>query len=171
MKTIFILIVFGTLILTACNNQGEKAGRALSRPGEPDVLTFADGDQQMNAAIAEAKRTIDEFIRNIGKNEGSGVKRSLKVRFDTDKEPEHIWVGDVKMTGQGFEGVLENEPVNIKGLKAGDKVTFSKNQISDWILISEGKVKGGFTIKVVRNQMSPDEQRAFDEQTGGAFKE
>ncbi len=171
MRTLLILIIFGSMVLSACGDQADKPGKVLSRPGEPDVVSFAGSDQEMNAAIAQAQKTIEEFISDLGKKEGAGVKRSLKVRFDTGKEPEHIWVGDVKVTGQGFEGVLENEPVDIKGLKAGDKVTFSKNQISDWLVISEGKVKGGFTIKAIRKRMSPSERRAFDEQTDGAFKE
>lgn len=171
MKIICVLILFGALILPAYTSRADKPEKVLTRSGEPNVVYFADDDQQMNAAIAQAQKTVDYFIKDIVSSEGNGVKRTMKVRFDTDRGAEHIWVGDVKISGQGFEGHLENEPVNIKNYKVGDRVTFSRNQISDWLIVSNGKIRGGFTIKIQRKQMPPDEQRAFDEQTGGAFKE
>ncbi|WP_281185470.1 DUF2314 domain-containing protein [Trichlorobacter lovleyi] len=171
MKKILVLTIVAAFLLSACNSRADKSERVTSRPGEPDVIAFADNDQQMNKAIEQAKKTLNEFEKEIASNDNANNHYSLKVKFETNKEPEHIWVGDVKTSGQRFEGSLENEPINLKGLKAGDKVTFSKDQITDWLIVSSGKARGGFTIKVVRKQMSEKEQRAFDEETGGAFKE
>jgi uncharacterized protein YegJ (DUF2314 family) len=143
----------------------------VSRDGQPDVVNFAPDDQAMNAAIAQAQKTVGDFITDMEIRKNSAAERTLKVRFETDAGAEHIWVGEVGISGKTFSGRLKNEPLNIKNLKYGDAVTFSREQISDWLIVSDGKVRGGFTIKVARKQLPAEEQRAFDEETGGAFKE
>jgi len=171
MKKVLVLTIFAASLLSACNSRADKSEKVTSRPGEPDVIAFADNDQQMNKAIEQAKKTLNEFEKEIASSRNANNHYSVKVKFETNKEPEHIWVGDVKTSGQGFEGSLENEPINLKSLKAGDKVTFSKNQITDWLIISNGKARGGFTIRAARKQMSAKEQSVFDDETGGVFKE
>lgn len=171
MRAILVLSISVALMVTACDSRADRSEKVISRPGEPDAIVFADNDQQMNKAIEQAQSTFNEFEREIASKDSNNKYFSLKVKFETDKEPEHIWVGDVIVSGQRFEGRLENEPINIKNLKAGDKVIFSRNQITDWLIIYDGKARGGFTIRVARKKMSEKERRALDEETSGVFKE
>ncbi len=52
----------------------------------------------------------------------------------------------------------------------GDTITVDKNRISDWMYFDKGIVKGGFTIKVLRDQMTEEEQKLYDFESGLIFE-
>lgn len=59
----------------------------------------------------------------------------VKMGFSIDGSPEkheHMWVSITKCSKKqnSFEGVLENDPVLIKGLYYGAKVKFKRTEIS-----------------------------------------
>jgi uncharacterized protein YegJ (DUF2314 family) len=44
--------------------------------------------------------------------------------------------------------------------------TVSKSEISDWFYIDNGKLVGGYTIRVLYSRMSPEEKKDFNEHAG-----
>ena len=74
---------------------------------------------------------------------------------------EHIWLADVQYTGGRFVGYVDNKPVNIKGLKLGDKESVNPDEISDWLYIDHGKLVGGYTVRVLYSELSPKEKQEF----------
>jgi hypothetical protein len=46
-----------------------------------------------------------------------------------DAHPERMWVKVTRQTGRKFEGILDNDPINIPGLSSGDRVVFSRSNI------------------------------------------
>jgi uncharacterized protein YegJ (DUF2314 family) len=125
------------------------------------TFSFAPDDPEMNAAIAEAKSTLDEFTRahlEPGPNQHGFL---LKVFFDDEDESEHIWVADIEPTDDGFRGVIANEPLMIS-LHFKQPVEFEPARITDWMFIDHGKLVGGYTTRLIRQRMSPEERSAFD---------
>jgi hypothetical protein len=43
--------------------------------------------------------------------DGASARFALKVPFVDRDKTEHMWVGDVRAKGDGFEGVIDNDPV------------------------------------------------------------
>lgn len=85
-------------------------------------------------AEEENKANPDTFkIPNIEERQSLKPDTIVKLIFRTDDESEgeRMWVEITKSNNFGYDGVLDNDPVNIKGLKSGDKVTFGPQHIID----------------------------------------
>ena len=67
-------------------------------------------------------------------------------------------------------GIIANEPVYTDKVQLGDTIKVNRASISDWMYYDEGKVVGGFTIRAIRDALSPEEQAAFDAENGLIFK-
>ena len=108
----------------------------------------------MERAIQKAKDTHGEFIQAMrGKRPGTdgfAIKKSFGG--------EHIWLSDVSWDGKVFSAVVDNEPVDTKEVKLGDRVQVAPDELSDWMYVEGGSLKGGYTIRVLHYQASPVEQ-------------
>ncbi|MDQ0591769.1 uncharacterized protein YegJ (DUF2314 family) [Chryseobacterium ginsenosidimutans] len=148
-----------SLFITSCNDNKRK----LEREGEPDVLYVENADNEMNSAIAKAKETFPEFEKAFQENNPNFENFTIKQKFETsDGGGEHIWIGDLKFKDGQYSGVVQNEPVDVKQIKLGDSIKVSLADISDWMYIDKKVVKGGYTVKVLRKQMSQEERSAMD---------
>jgi uncharacterized protein YegJ (DUF2314 family) len=116
----------------------------------------------MNAAIAESRRTIDEFVRLIEHPTPTQSGQALKAEFVEAGKHEHIWLGEVERVEGGFEGVVGNTPVDIHRLKLGEKVQVRLEDVSDWMVVDGGKLIGGRSIRLFRDRMKPEERAQFD---------
>jgi uncharacterized protein YegJ (DUF2314 family) len=132
--------------------------------GNIEMVTSDDPD--MNAAIEQARSTLDEFIESLHSPSPTQVYFSVKAGFPYDGTLEHIWLDDVSFDGQDFHGVLGNEPIYLDGLHLGDEVTVSTADVSDWMIVDGGRLLGGFTIHVLRSRMSDEERQQFDQDMG-----
>jgi len=119
-------------------------------------------DREMNAVIAEARRTIGEFKSRIASPAATRTQASIKAKFEEAGKVEHIWLDDVRVTQDSFEGVIGNTPVDIDRLKLGETVRVRLEDISDWMIVDDGKLIGGRSIRLFRSRMKPDERAAFD---------
>lgn len=76
---------------------------------------------------------------------------------------EHIWLANIEYKDGQYTGVVDNVPLSIKNVKMGDTLNISNADITDWFYIEDGKLYGGYTIRVLRDKMSEKERRQFDE--------
>jgi uncharacterized protein YegJ (DUF2314 family) len=61
-----------------------------------------------------------------------------------------MWVEVVTWRGERVEGVLQNDPFEVSGLKAGARVTFSQVVIFDFIhYLADGREEGNETGKIL----------------------
>ena len=44
----------------------------------------------------------------------------------------------------------------------GDELHAPVDQISDWMYVEDGKLVGGYTLRVVRDSLTEEQQAAFD---------
>jgi len=127
--------------------------------GDP-TFSFSEDDPSMNAAIAEARATLDTFLENTLVDGQSAPQTMLKVGIPTDNGDEIIWIAPfAKTSATEWIGILANQPQFIKGANAGDAVTFDAAQIADWALFSsDGVMFGGYTIRemVASGAVTPD---------------
>jgi len=165
-RTLFTFgIIF--LIVTSCNQNSKS--KAI-REGEPDVYTINSSDSKMNEAIENAKKSFDLFQNALTSKNPDFEYFSIKQKFDTPQGGEHIWVQDITFVDSQFIGIIGNEPVNTNEVSLGDTITIDKNKISDWMYFDKGIVRGGFTIKVLRDQLTEEEQKSFDLENGLKFE-
>lgn len=139
-------------------------GRAVTRtPGDATTYTVNDDDMQLEHANRHARRTVGQFITALN-NPKPGQRDFLvkKVFITPEGKAEHIWLADVKFTGNRFVGVVDNKPNNIPKLKVGARASVNPDEISDWSYVDNGKLVGGYTIRVLYAEMSAEEKADFE---------
>lgn len=154
-------LCFVGLLFSSCS---DEAG-VIDRPGEPTVISVDDDDAVMNEATAAARASVDRMIERLPALQNAGLYVSVKMPIVTGKKTEHMWVGDLEFRDGKFFGKLANDPVD-GDLQSGDAVSVAKADISDWMVVDGTELHGGYTIIVLRNQMSDDKRAEFDASSG-----
>lgn len=155
-KVLVVLVIF---CFASCKNS-EK----VERENEPTIYKVEKDDQEMSEAIKKANQTLSDFNSAL-LNPKIEVK-SLKVKFETSNGNEHIWLSNIEYKNGKYWGILDNEPEYITEYKIGDKIEVDNSKISDWMYLENGKLFGGYTIKLLRSRMTDNEKKQFDVESG-----
>ncbi len=137
----------------------------------PSLLT-PKNDPEMVAAIQKAQESLLLFIKVFTvHHHNPKIFFSIKGKFKISEEgDEHMWLSKLKLNGYRFTGRLNTEPDWVKSLHMGDRVTVAMEDISDWIIIEQGRLYGGFTMRELIRRLSSQEQERFKKYTE-AFEE
>lgn len=132
------------------------------RSDRAPVTYVADDDPKMLAAMKKAQESTDEFIAALNSPSANQKMFSVKMPVTDGETTEHMWVMPVRFEGGSFSGKINNQPDKIKGVKLGQTVQVAKDEISDWMYVEGRKLVGGFTLRVLRDQMPESERADFD---------
>ncbi len=167
-----VVILVLALSLGACLLTGQPQDDHVHDEEQDAVILVSADDEEMNAAIQQAQDTLDVFIKNLQSPKPAQADFAIKVRFLLRRgEAEHIWVIDVSYEDDRFTGVVDNVPVNLSEIELGDRITVTTEMVSDWFFIEDGRLVGGYTIRVLRSRMSPDERERFDAEFGALIED
>jgi uncharacterized protein YegJ (DUF2314 family) len=133
-RLIVLLLAFLASVATAQDREQDR------------VVMVPDGDRDMQSAIAKAQSTLDEFLATWKAQPAGTSGYKLKVRVDDHGKSEHFWVTPFRQDGQGFVGILANEPQVVSNVKEGQTIHFDRQHISDWGYVRDGKQVGSFTV-------------------------
>ena len=139
------------------------------RAEESGVDHFSRDDPTMNTAMENARQTVPAVVKRLTALQDAGVYVSVKVPVAAQGQVEHIWLGNLTYSDGAFHGTLDNQPVSLAGWAEGDPISVPAERISDWIVVLNNRLYGGYTIHVHRAAMSPEEQRRFDESFGATI--
>lgn len=155
-----ILILLG---LVSCNsNQTTKT----EREGEPTIYSVTDNDAEMNDAIKTANQTLDKFNTALISGNKDFKYFALKTRFKTPNGGEHIWVSNITHKDKKYFGIVDNLPESTTDVQIGDTIQIVNDNISDWMYVDNQKLRGGFTIRLLRKRMTEPERKQFDTENG-----
>jgi len=137
------------------------------REGEPDMVYVPSEDERMNWAIEKANLTLWYFEESLKNQQPYQNYFSIKVLITDGDEGEHIWLTDPHFDDEGnLFGTVGNEPVNIRSVKFNQKIGIKRDLISDWMIIENGRLIGGYTIRAIRDGVAEKEKAAFDNSIG-----
>jgi uncharacterized protein YegJ (DUF2314 family) len=122
------------------------------------IETFESGDPQMEAAISAARDSIEVFLKAFSRPRPGQQSFLLKVAFEHGENREHIWMADLDLSGPRLRGVVANEP----SPRFKQVAEFAPAQITDWMYVENGRLMGGFTTRVIRARLSPQERAELD---------
>jgi uncharacterized protein YegJ (DUF2314 family) len=129
---------------------------------DPEYFQVPKDHAAMQRAVQEARKTVGKFIAAL-KHPGAGQQDfEIKKPFVQGDQVEHIWLSDVRLVGNRFQGQVDNKPRKIQGLKLGQRVTLKPSEISDWLYIDKGRLVGGYTVRVHYDELSPQQKQEFD---------
>jgi len=123
----------------------------------------------MEAAIREAKANFKQFLDAFFKPRSQQRSFLVKVVFDEGEQREHIWLADLNFLGAKLTGVVANDP-KLPSLRFKQRVEFEPSYISDWMYIDDGYLFGGYTTRVIRDRMTPEEREAHDAEAPYKFR-
>ena len=126
------------------------------------VTNVADDDPRMNAAIEQARSSVNTFIAALRSPKAGQSAFSIKMAFTDGGNTEHMWLTPVSYDGTNFQGTVNNEPQKVKNVKMGQKVAVEPSKISDWMYVENRKLVGGQTLRVLRDALTPAERADFD---------
>jgi uncharacterized protein YegJ (DUF2314 family) len=104
---------------------------------------------------------VDEFIKRIITPHPARTFAAVKVRFfPPDAAPQDIWLDEVTYKDGVFHGLMGDDLPSLK-LFFGDPVTAAPEEILDWMIVEDGKLIGGATIRLAYRRMTPEEKQNF----------
>ncbi len=158
-KTLFVVCLLFTV---SCS---------LPAPTPARVSTFIDPDPELEEAVRQAQDTIYVFRQAFLAPKPDYTLMSLKVRFANDGEVEDMWtepmlILDNVYTVRMVEGVTLEQ-----GIHPDRLVDVKLPDIVDWMILQkDGKVIGGYTLRLDYERMTPEEQKKYFEATGYKFE-
>ncbi|MET0573099.1 MAG: DUF2314 domain-containing protein [Pedobacter agri] len=137
------------------------------RQGEPDMMYVSNEDERMNWAIEKANLTLWYFEESLENPQSHQVYFSIKVKIIDGDNGEHIWLTDPHFDNEGhLYGTIGNEPVDVKTVKLNQKIGIDRSMISDWMILENGRLIGGYTIRAIRDGIPDRDKSAFDQNIG-----
>lgn len=131
------------------------------------VVHIADDDERMNWAIEKANATLHYFQNCLLAPDPEQQYFSVKVLIDDGVNREHLWLVSPSFDDEGnLYGIVGNKPVYVNSVAVNQKIGIDPRFISDWMIIEEGRLIGGYTIRAIRDGRPDHERPEFDRQVG-----
>lgn len=111
-----------------------------------EVVRVPTEDPDMATAIRKAQATLDDFLAVWREQPPRTSGYKLKVRIRDGMDTEHFWVQPFKLVDGGYEGTLANEPRIVRNVRGGQRISFVRDDITDWGYVRDGKQVGSFTV-------------------------
>ena len=145
------------LILTVCL----LVLSCTSTPAAEATRTPAGTDTELDAAIQQARDSLPAFIQTIATPHTDRTLAAVKVRFTPPGEsPQDIWVDEVTYSDGVLRGSVGDDLPALR-LEFGQKINVDEKDILDWMIVEDGKLIGGYTIRLAMRRMSPEERERF----------
>jgi uncharacterized protein YegJ (DUF2314 family) len=143
------------------------------------VFLFDHQDPAMQQASAAAQASFKYFWRELSWEHRRIVPAldmaMIKLPFTdgprSDEHPEYelMWVGEVDFDGHELTGTLINEPNWLTSVKKGDAVRVPFSHLADWMMVTDRKAYGAYTVNLMRSRMGARERKAHDQAWGLDF--
>ncbi len=120
------------------------------------VLQVKDDDEQMEAAVAEARARWPEFCKLFQRRDPSSDRPFIvKAPFTEDGNTEFMWMTVTGIEGDLIHGQLANQPHHLESYHEGQRVTVKLDDLNDWLCAGpDDKPLGGWTQRVILQRNS-----------------
>ena len=143
---------------TAAENDGPIRSLVFLPDGPRDIQPGAwiehsvnDDNEQMEAAVAEARSRWPEFVALFQKRDPASDRPFIIKAPFTDREgTEFMWVSVTALDGDTIHGTLANQPHRSVDYHEGQPVAVAAVDINDWLCADDNdQPLGGWTQKVL----------------------
>jgi uncharacterized protein YegJ (DUF2314 family) len=142
---------------------------------EPLFIAIRNDDPAMLRAYAQASATLDHFRGHLARRVDGFCCAKLKFRDpdESDRLGEdrfvYLWLTSVHyhVVEQVFSGTFFEVPEELrKWHEVGERLAFEAEDIFDWMVLENGHLHGGFTMRVAREGLEPSERPKYDKFVG-----
>ena len=155
-------------ILSKLFGKKNEKNNVRKRANQPDVVDFRNEDEKMNWAMDKSRLTLHYFKKSLQNPNPAQQYFSVKVKIEDAGKIEHIWLIEPSFDQDGnLFGVVGNEPIDVKNIKLNQKIGIEENLVSDWMILENGRLIGGYTLRAIRDNLSGQALQNFDKGLGG----
>jgi len=65
-----------------------------------------------------------------------------------------MWLTATEISEETVTGTLDNEPIYLRNVGVGDKITVTLDQVNDWLFTDGDELVGGFTTEAITRQLA-----------------
>ncbi len=160
-----LLVIIPLLTAGGCatHRVNHPVSRELVQNGKnPECFYVKEKDMDMRNAVRTARKSVPQFIAALQNPTPTMRDFEVKKRFIQGDKVEHIWLSDITYSNKIFHGRVDNCPNKITGLKIGASASVSSGDISDWAYVDHGNLVGGYTIRVLYKELSPERKKEIE---------
>jgi uncharacterized protein YegJ (DUF2314 family) len=137
---------------------------SISAKPEQHAVAVPRSDVDMELAVAKAKETLWQFIDRIKQPSKTQEYQAIKVKRLQGEIEHYVWLDVTSVNGEVFECDRAEDVLASNESGAGGSVYVTSKDIYDWMIVEGGLLVGGYSIRVMRSKMDPDQQAKLDKQ-------
>jgi uncharacterized protein YegJ (DUF2314 family) len=137
---------------------------------DPMKVAFHPVDPQLEDATKAARSVLTNFITELSAPRSNQAYFALCARFDPPGSGEFLWITNPCLQHGMFSGTLSQTPQHAKGISPGETVHISESQVADWMYVQDGKLVGGYTLRLWRNRMTQQEKAVYESRVPYKFE-
>lgn len=166
----------GVWVLTRATSAEPVQNKWKKPEGEPLFVAVGRQDEKMLQAYAKARHTLPQFLNAITSSRFSRATNSVKIKLRDDESSKdlgedrfaYLWLWDVQQTTSStlHATVRELPKEGLNKLQIAATLRVEPQDVHDWMIMEGSQAWGGFTLRAIRESMSPQERLQYDEYTG-----
>lgn len=134
---------------------------------EPLFLSISRKDPELATAITAAQRSLPHFRALLATLKDAGATPLVKSRFiDQEGYGVWLWLAVVETRKDSFLAQVFEAPPDLTDMEVGTRHTLPDAKVSDWMVITDGTLHGGYSIRLQRSRQPESERASFDEYIG-----
>jgi uncharacterized protein YegJ (DUF2314 family) len=116
-----------------------------------DIITHVNHDSLLLSVSTKERQRLPELRKMFNNGLAPGYSILVKAPFKIESGGnEWMWVEVTKWTSDSIVGILQNDPFEIRNLKAGAIVSIKESELFDYILNKpDGTFEGNETGKLI----------------------
>ena len=134
-----------------------------------DSNEMVESDRQnpaVSAAVRQAQAGLSDFLALAAKPPANTRDFKVQVMAEDSNGIETFWITHFTPLQQRFIGEVANEPQIVKSVVWGQQLRFTREQITDWGYLKNGRQVGSFTICALFKDMPPEQVEYYRSQHG-----
>lgn len=156
-------VLCAVLVLAGC---GASTAPVAVADNDPPVIEFESDDPEMQRAVDEARETVAQFVEALENPTPSQSYLGIKARFSEGEVVEYMWLSDVTYDGDRFTGTVANNPRQLTNVRLMDRHEVPADEIADWMIVKDGRLVGGYSLRLLATRASPDEWAEMERHMG-----
>ena len=104
-------------------------------------------DPRMSDAIQRARASLRQFFAALRLPRNGQTDFQLQAIFKDGEQRELVWLSDLNFNTRPATGIVSARP-RIKTITYRQRVPFRPDQMSDWKYRDNGRLVGGFTLRI-----------------------
>ena len=133
---------------------------------EPRFQAIPEDDPESRRSVVDAQETLPEFRALLRLPGEANALVAIKTRVTAGPASAFLWLMVIKPTREGFVGSVIEVPPEFAGVAVGDQREVPSAEVVDWMYNMDGILHGGFSLRLQRSRLDPDQQAWYDERIG-----